>query len=45
MSDRGISQLPVLGGDNGKKVIATLRERDVFAAYDKAVIRREIEMG
>ena len=45
MSDRGISQLPVLGGDNGKKVIATLRERDVFAAYDKALIRREIEMG
>lgn len=43
MSERGISQLPVVGGDNRKKVIATLTEKDVIAAYDKAVIRHEIE--
>jgi chloride channel protein, CIC family len=45
MSDLGISQLPVLGGENGKKVIGTLRDKDVIAAYDKAIIRHEIEAG
>jgi chloride channel protein, CIC family len=45
MSDLGISQLPVLGGENGKKVIGTLRDKDVIAAYDKAIIRHEIETG
>jgi len=45
MSERGISQLPVVAGDNGKKVIATLREKDVLTAYDNAVIRHEIEKG
>jgi len=45
MSDLGISQLPVVGGENGKKVIGTLRDKDVIAAYDKAVIRHEIEAG
>jgi len=45
MSDLGISQLPVLGGENGKKVIGTLRDKDVLAAYDKAIIRHEIEAG
>ncbi|HBF42522.1 MAG TPA: chloride channel protein [Desulfobacteraceae bacterium] len=43
MSKRGISQLPVVAGDNGKKVIATMTEKDVIAAYDKAVIRHEID--
>ena len=42
MSKRGISQLPVVMSDNGKKVIGTLREKDVLAAYDKAVISHEI---
>ena len=45
MSKRGISQLPVVAGDNGKKVIATLREKDVITAYDNAIIRHEIEKG
>ncbi|MFP3910929.1 MAG: chloride channel protein [Desulfobacteraceae bacterium] len=43
MSERGISQLPVVVEGDGKKVIATLREKDVMAAYDAAVVRREIE--
>ncbi|MDY7001879.1 MAG: CBS domain-containing protein, partial [Thermodesulfobacteriota bacterium] len=43
MSEWGISQVPVLGGDSGKKVLGALREKDVISAYDKAVIRREIE--
>jgi len=45
MSEQGISQLPVVTGDDGKKVIATLREKDVITAYDNAVIRHEIETG
>lgn len=45
MGDFGISQIPVLGGENGKKVIGTLRDKDVIAAYDKAIIRHEIEAG
>ncbi len=45
MSEQGISQLPVVAEDNGKKVIATLREKDVITAYDNAVIRHEIETG
>ena len=45
MSKKGLSQLPVVAGDNGKKVIATLREKDVITAYDNAIIRHEIERG
>lgn len=45
MGDLGISQLPVVGGENGRKVIGTLRDKDVIAAYDKAIIRKEIEAG
>jgi CIC family chloride channel protein len=45
MSDLGISQLPVVGGENGRKVVGTLRDKDVIAAYDKAIIRKEIEAG
>jgi len=45
MSKKGLSQLPVVAGDNGKKVIATLREKDVITAYDNAIIRHEIEKG
>ena len=45
MGKRGISQLPVTGGENGRKILGTLREKDVIAAYDNAVIRHEIELG
>jgi len=45
MSDLDISQLPVVGGENGKKVIGILRDKDVIAACDKAIIRKEIETG
>ncbi len=45
MGDLGISQLPVVGGENERKVIGILRDKDVLAAYDKAIIRREIETG
>lgn len=44
MGNRGISQLPVTGGGDGRKLIGTLREKDVIAAYDNAVIRHEIEL-
>jgi len=43
MGSRGISQLPVVAEDDSKKVIGTLSKRDVLAAYDKAVLHREIE--
>jgi CIC family chloride channel protein len=43
MGSLGISQLPVVDGENGKRVIGILRDKDVIAAYDKAIIRREIE--
>ncbi len=43
MSDSGISQLPVVSEENGKKLVGTLRDKDIMAAYDKAVIRHEIE--
>ncbi len=42
MSERGISQLPVVPTGDSRKVIGTLRDKDVIAAYDKAVIRHEI---
>lgn len=43
MSERGVSQLPVVSAQNGNKVVGTLRQKDVVAAYDKAVIRKELE--
>lgn len=43
MSERGISQLPVVTGTNGKKIVGTLRQKDVIAAYDRAVLRKEME--
>lgn len=42
MGSRGVSQLPVVQQTNGPKLLGTLRQKDVLAAYDKAVIRREI---
>jgi CIC family chloride channel protein len=41
MSGRGISQLPVVADDDSGKVIGTISQRDVVAAYDKAVLNRE----
>ncbi|UCG38857.1 MAG: chloride channel protein [bacterium] len=43
MGSRGISQLPVVADDDGRKVIGTVSKRDVMAAYDKAVLKRELE--
>ncbi|WP_461209077.1 chloride channel protein [Desulfocurvus sp. DL9XJH121] len=45
MSGRGISQLPVVDPEAGGRVVGALRQKDVLAAYDKAIIRREIEEG
>ena len=43
MGENGISQLPVVTGVTHKKVVGTVRDKDIMAAYDKAVIRRELE--
>jgi len=45
MSQWGISQLPVVNGTGKNTVVGVLRQKDVVAAYDKAIIRREIESG
>lgn len=44
MGGRGISQLPVVAESDNRKVIGTVSKRDVLAAYDKAVVNREIEI-
>ncbi|MGD8370352.1 MAG: chloride channel protein [Syntrophobacterales bacterium] len=44
MGGRGISQLPVVAESDNRKVIGTVSKRDVLAAYDKAVVHREIEI-
>jgi CIC family chloride channel protein len=41
MGGRGISQLPVVEEENGK-VIGTVSQRDVMAAYEKAILKREV---
>jgi CIC family chloride channel protein len=43
MGRRGISQLPVVAEDSAIKVIGTVSKKDVIAAYEKTVVRREIE--
>lgn len=43
MGRRGISQLPVVAEDSTIKVIGTVSKKDVLAAYEKTVVRREIE--
>ncbi|MBW2135228.1 MAG: chloride channel protein [Deltaproteobacteria bacterium] len=43
MGSRQIAQLPVVADDHPRKVIGTVNEKDVVAAYNKAVFRREIE--
>ncbi|BBD06906.1 Cl- channel voltage-gated family protein [Desulfovibrio ferrophilus] len=43
MSARGISQLPVVESSGTGHVVGALRQKDVLMAYDKAIIRRELE--
>jgi CIC family chloride channel protein len=43
MSVKGVSQLPVVEAGNPRKLLGILRQKDVVAAYDKAVLRRELE--
>jgi CIC family chloride channel protein len=43
MGRRGISQLPVVAKDSAIKVIGTVNKKDVLAAYEKTIVRREIE--
>jgi CIC family chloride channel protein len=45
MSARGISQLPVVSEENHRVLVGYLDKKDVISAYDKAVLRREIETG
>lgn len=43
MGRRGISQLPVVAEDSAVRVIGTVSKKDVLAAYEKTIVRREIE--
>jgi len=43
MTARGISQLPVVDATGTGRVLGALRQKDVLAAYDKAIVRRELE--
>ena len=43
MGRRGISQLPVVAEESAIKVIGTVSKKEVLAAYEKTVVRREIE--
>ncbi|UCF30232.1 MAG: chloride channel protein [bacterium] len=43
MGNGGFSQLPVVTEVDGMKVIGTVSHRDVIAAYDRAILQREIE--
>jgi CIC family chloride channel protein len=43
MTGKGISHLTVVAEDDGEKVVGTVSQRDVMTAYDKAVLKREIE--
>jgi CIC family chloride channel protein len=42
MSVHTISQLPVVAPDNRRKLIGILRQKDIIAAYDKALLRQEV---
>ncbi|MFK4766067.1 chloride channel protein [Desulfobaculum sp. SPO524] len=44
MSSQGVSQLPVVQPGNGNTLLGTLRQKDVLHAYNKAIIRREIDV-
>jgi len=43
MGRRGISQLPVVAEDSPLKITGTVNKKDVLAAYEKTIVRREIE--
>jgi len=43
MSEKGVSQLPVVSETEPKKVLGIVRQKDILTAYDKAVLRREME--
>ncbi|MBG0776773.1 MAG: chloride channel protein [Desulfovibrionaceae bacterium] len=42
MGERGVSQLPVIDPDHGNALLATLSEKDVIAAYDRAVLHSDV---
>jgi len=44
MSLKGISQLPVVDRRNPKKLVGTLSQKAIIAAYDKALLRLEMDM-
>ncbi len=41
LSSTGVSQLPVVDQDNPRKVIGTLDNKDINAAYDRAALAME----
>jgi len=41
ISRKGISQLPVVEVSNSKKLIGTLRHKDILSAYDNIIQKRE----
>jgi len=43
MTSKGISHLTVVSEDDGEKVVGTVSQRDVMNAYDRAVLKREID--
>jgi len=43
MSVKGVSQLPVVSAAEPAKVLGILSQKDIIAAYDKAVMRKELE--
>jgi CIC family chloride channel protein len=43
MSVKEVSQLPVVSEADSKKVLGILRQKDILTAYDKAVVRKELE--
>ncbi|QJB57330.1 chloride channel protein [Pseudodesulfovibrio sp. zrk46] len=42
ITERGVSQLPVLSSGSGRKLVGTLTESDINAAYNSALIKDEI---
>ena len=43
MGRKGIAQLPVVSEDSATKIIGTISKKDALAAYEKTMVRREIE--
>lgn len=44
MSEKGISRLPVVAEDDPAKILGTVRQKNVLAAYNKAVLQRKEEV-